>query len=196
MSPQQSIETFFKQFPRRSYQKGDVIIQAGSTPAAYYIIEGLVTQYDIAETGDKLIVNIYKPGAFVSLASILNSTPSDFFFEAAAPTTIYIAPPHRVVDFLRETPGVALDALARISHGSNGLMLRLARIMEGDAEGRIIQELKILHARFASETGEIRITKAALASQTGLARETVSRALTRLAEKNIIRTGRGIIEFI
>lgn len=196
MNAAEKIAQFFHHYPERTYQKGDVIIQAGSVPPAYYIVEGSVAQYDISESGDKLIVNIYKAGAYISLASILNSLPSDFFFEASSDVVARQAPAKAVATFLKQNIDVTYDALARISRGSSGLMLRLARVMEGDAEGRILQELEIMRKRFAHDSAEVKITKSELAAQTGLARETVSRALKRLSTQGIIKSGRGTIELL
>lgn len=184
---------FFARYPTRIYNKGDVLIQAGDTPPAYFITEGLIVQYDISSAGDKLVVNMYKPGACISLASILNDGPSEFFFEAADYTTVYTASSRDVATFFRDNPGVTFDALKRVSRGSNGLMLRLARAMEGSAEGRILQELTIMQARFSNADGSVHISDTELATQTGMARETVSRSLKKLQSKGLITTQRGVI---
>jgi CRP-like cAMP-binding protein len=190
---QNKLRAFFSHYPSRMYAKCEVLVQAGDTPASYYILEGTISQYDISHTGDKLILNTYKAGAFISLATILNNIPSDLFFEAAEVTNVHVAPSQEVAAFLRENPDVTYDALARLSRGSNGLMLRLARAMEGSAEGRILQELAILRARFGGANGEIAITDSELAAQTGMARETISRALKKLNAKGLVSASRGTI---
>lgn len=173
------------------YKKGEVFVQAGDISPAYFIARGLVTQYDIAKNGSKLVVNIYKPGSFISLASILNNLPSAFFFEAIESTTVHTAPSNEVVQFLQNNPDVVYDALARVTRGSNGLMLRLARAMEGNAEGRILQELLIMQSRFSGSDEVISTTDTELAARTGLARETVSRTLKKLNAEGIVRSSRG-----
>lgn len=167
------------------------MIRPGDVPLAHYIAHGLVTQYDIAKNGQKLVLNIFKPGSFIPLANILNNTPSDFFFEATEPTIVHLAPNAEVSNFLQKDPQVVYDVLLRISRGSNGLLQRLARAMEGDAEGRILQELLIIQSRFSSPGKPISISDTDLATQTGLARETVGRVLKRLDEKGMIRSSRG-----
>lgn len=193
MSVQSKIDTFFSPYPSRIYAKGDVLIHPDDVPAAYYVVSGSVMQYDIASNGAKLAVNIYKPGAFISLASILNDIPSVFFFQAAELTKVHVAPSADVVAFLKANPDVVYDALARISRGSNGLMLRLARAMEGSAEERILQELSILQSRFYANSKDISVTDTDLAIKTGLARETVSRTLKKLTTQGIINSRKGKI---
>lgn len=190
------LSTFFARYPAHIYNKGDVLVQAGDTPPAFYVTEGLIIQYDISASGDKLVVNMYKPGACISLAGILNDIPSEFFFESADYTTVHTAPSADAAAFLRDNPDVTYDALKRISRGSNGLMLRLARAMEGSAEGRILQELTIMQARFSDADGSVHISDTELATQTGMARETVSRSLKKLQSKGLITTQRGVITLL
>lgn len=192
-SVQKKVYDFFSTYPARMYEKSDVLIQAGSMPPVYFITQGIILQYDIARSGDKLVVNMYKPGAFISLASILNDLPSELFFEAANQVTVQVAPAAEVATFLRDNPDVTYDALARVSRGGNGLLLRLARAMEGGAEGRVLQELVTMQARFAMPNHGIKITEAELASQTGMARETINRALKRLATKGLLTARPGSI---
>ena len=185
--------TFFADYPLRTYVKDEVIVRPGENTKAMYIVSGAVAQYDISKSGDKLVVNLYKPGAFLSIATTLTDMPEEFFFEATEPVVVHVAPKKELAKFLAENSDVALDALARISRGSSGLMLRLARVMEGSAEGRIMLELEIMKARFAGKDAGVAITEARLAAQTGLARETVSRALKRLKSSGAITAERGRI---
>lgn len=189
------LHDFFQAYPVRIYKKGEVLIQAGETPPAYYISKGVVLQYDISHSGDKLVLNMYKPGACIYIASILNNIPAELYFEAADYVTVHEAPAEDVLQFLQENPAVVYDALARISRGSIGLMHRLARAMEGSAEGRILQELHIMQSRFSTD-GTIRISDTELAAQTGMARETVSRSLKKLDAKGLIKASRGTITLL
>ena len=196
MDIQTKIEKFFSTYPTGGFNKGDVIIQAGYEPPVYFIATGLVIQYDITKNGDMLILNTYKPGAFLPLVSVLNSGPSEFYFEAVEETNVLVAPVEDVADFLKSNPDVIFEMLARITKGTNGILHRLARNMEGSAEGRIMQELAIMNARFAGGSGAISVTETQLASQTGLARETVSRTLRRMNEKGLVRSSRGLIRLL
>lgn len=185
MTIQTKVDEFFAKFPMRKYKRGETFIQVGDKPKVFYVIEGTVAQYDTSSVGDKLVLNIYKPGSFLPLSTALNNIPSEFAFEANDHLTVRVASNTEVVDFLESSPEVVMDALKRISRGSNGLFKRLAAVMEGNAEIRIVQELEIMQQRFDSRDG-VAITEVDLAAQTGLARETVSRAMKRLREKEII----------
>ena len=56
---------------------------------------------------------------------------------------------------------------------------------------RILHELEALQQRFPSDDGSIKITVIQLSEQTGLARETVSRALSRLQSQGLVAKRRG-----
>lgn len=193
MTIQSKVDAFFTRFPVRRYKKGETLIQAGDKPKVFYITEGTVSQYDTSTSGDKLILNIYKPGSFLPLASALNSIPTDFAFEASDNLTVHVATASEVVSFLESSPDVVLDSLKRLSRGTNGVLKRMASIMDGSAEGRIIQELEIMEARFNSAKGLV-ISEVDIAAQTGLARETVNRTLKRMREKGIVSRANGYLK--
>lgn len=191
MDASTKVRNFFEAFPIRTFTSGEILLRPGAHDRVFYIQEGVVQQYDIAANGEKLVVNIYKPGAFLLLPSILADLESEFFFEATEPVVVRIAPQNVVRDFLRNDADVLYDTLTRLSRGSDGILRRVARIMEGGAEARVLQELETLRARFPSDTGAVKVTITQLAEQTGLARETVSRALKKMRDNGAIRASHG-----
>lgn len=186
VSVQEKIADFFGRYPEKMYSKGEVLIQADTKPASFYITEGIVSQCTYADNGDKLVLNSYRAGAFISLVSILNDVPSSFLFEASGVVKARRAPSSEVRRFLEENPDVTLDALTRLSRGGDGLMMRLAQAMGGNAEERILQELAIIEARYNGHEGDSFTTVSGITSQTGLARETVSRSIKRLREQGLV----------
>lgn len=196
MSINPETQQFFNRFPKRSFEKGDILMRPGDGQTTYYIAAGTIIQYDISETGDKLIVNTYKEGAFVSLLGILCESKVDFFFEAQSKVTVHAAPSRDVAAFLRSSPEVTFETLERLVRGTDGMLHRLARAMEGGAELRILQELRIIQARFGHTGESLSVTMSELGAQTGLARETVSRALKKLREAGVITSSRGRITLI
>lgn len=177
----------------RTFDKGSLLLRPGDSDKAYYLAEGVVIQYDISDSGDKLVVNTYKAGAFIPLPDIICALPASFFFEAQSSVTAHVAPSHEVAAFLRAHPDIVYETLERIVRGSDGLLRRLASIMAGGAEVRILQELRIMQARFGRPDRSVAVTTSELGAQTGLARETVSRALKKLRASGIITSSRGRI---
>jgi CRP-like cAMP-binding protein len=159
-----------------------------------YLESGTVGQYDISESGNKLMLTIYKPGAFFPMAHAVNNTPNRYFFEALEPVTVRQAPAAEAVAFVREHPDVLFDLLQRLYRGMDGLLGRLAQLMAGTAQGVLTFELSIMRDRFGEKNPGgtfVKVTAAQLAAQTGLARETVSRELHRCAQTGMLEVVKG-----
>lgn len=197
MSIQETTRLFFEEYPQKHYDKGEVIIFADdSVPPVFYIEKGAVTQHTISEDGTTLALNIFKPGAFFPMSAALNNIPNVYFFEAREACVIRVAPAADAVAFLEHNPDVALDLLKRVYRGVDGILARLTELMAGDAQDLILAELRIAAKRFGvvSPSGSvIAITEQQLAEQTGLARETVSKAISKLKVAGYISTERGKI---
>lgn len=191
------ISAFFADYPSRTYGAGEVLIMADA-PAAlpvYYLESGMVGQYDVTDSGNRMMCNIFKPGTFFPMSNAFSGQPSPYFFEAMAQSVVRVAPPEAVVAWLHAQPAVVVDLLARVYRGTDGLIGRMMRLMSGTAAHRIAFELAIMAERFGEPaTGGgvyIRMTETQLASQTGLARETISRELAALKRAGVVRLQRG-----
>jgi len=200
MQPVQStIKNFFTKCPALTVAKGEMLIFADDTvPPVYYLQSGQVAQYAIAENGNKVVVNIFKPGAFFPMSAALNETPNTtHFFEASDDSVVHKVPAQDAVSFLKNNPDVTLDLLKRVYRGTDGLLRKLAELMSGTAQERLLAELSIAEQRFgiqqADGTARINVTERQLAQQTGLARETVSKELGKLEKQGILTLKRGVI---
>src|SRR5690606_19512659 len=104
---------------------------------------------------------------------------------------VQLAPKEQVIEFLQQTPAVMYDLLQRMYSGVDGLLLRTRYFMSGSAHNRLITTLLICAKRFGSSpvnsnSVELTITEKELAAQSGLARETISREIKILKEKNLV----------
>lgn len=189
------VDQFFSRKTQKIFQKGDIILRPSPTlDEVIYLESGQVIQYVLDESGNKSILNIYKPGAFFPMSSALNGTPNRFFFEASQQSEGRIATAKEAVELLESSPVVTLDLLSRLYRGVDGLLGRTSLLIKGTARERLLYELGILGERFGEKTSDgviVRITEEELGNQVGLTRETVSRALTELAkDKLLVRAGK------
>lgn len=201
MSIEETIRLFFEQYPQKRYEKGEIIIFADDTiPPVYYLKKGTVAQHTVTEDGVTLALNIFKPGAFFPMSAALNMIPNTYFFEAREACVVHVVPATDAVAFLEQHPTVALDLLKRVYRGTDGILAKLAELMGGNAQARILTELRIAGKRFGKTepSGDIviNITEAQLAEQTGMARETVSKAIGKLKAAGTIETKRGHITLV
>lgn len=195
LSVEQQVKQFFEAYPPKKFAKNEIIIFGDKTvPPVNYLISGKVAQYDISDSGNKLVINVFKPGAFFPMSHAVNNLPNSYFFEAMEPVVVKQAPPSKVVDFLRRSPDVLFDLLKRVYRGTDGLLGRLLLLMDGSAQSLLLFELNILAQRFGQPENSgifISTTAGQIATQTGLARETVSRELQKCAAKGLLEVKKG-----
>lgn len=198
MSTAEQAKQFFQKYPQKHFDKGELLIFGDhNLPPVMYLEKGKVAQYDVSDSGDKLVLTTYKPGTFFPMAHAVNNLPNRYFFEAMDPVTARQCPPDQAVNFLREHPDVLFYLLQRLYRGMDGLLGRLGQLMSGTASDRLMFELGIEADRFGEvkPTGVlVAVGASQLARQTGLARETVSRELQKCAQNGLIElTKNGIL---
>lgn len=191
----QKITAFFTKYPMRTFDKRELLIRADDDQQKiFYITEGRVSQYDITPSGNEVVVNVFKPGAFFPMSTALNATPNPYFFEASTKVQVHVVPAADAVQFLENNPDVTLDLLARVYRGVDGILRRMAHLMGGDAHTRLLFEIINAAHRFGEqqEDGSIHIPlqEGDLARHSGLARETVNRSLRDLKAAQVIRVTR------
>jgi CRP-like cAMP-binding protein len=186
----QKIENFFGDFPIRQYPQGQILIHAHDNPEhIFHLLEGRVKQYDISYRGDEVVLNTFKPPAFFPMSYALNKTPNAYFFEAETDVVLHLVPVEAALEFIQSNPDVAFDLLRRVFSGLDGLLGRLAHLMAGSARSRVLYELLIESRRFGDRRGQgiaIAITESDIATRAGLARETVSRGISKLKQEGLL----------
>lgn len=198
MNVSDKIEEFFGKYPTRQLAKGDVLIQADTNPrSVYYIVGGQVVQYDVLPSGDRAVVNVFKPPAFFPMNLAISGEPSQYIFEAFTDLTVRKAPADEVLDFLHQNNDVLFDLLRRVYSGTDGLQRRMVYLMGNDARPRLLLELIISAERFGERRDGsvfIAVHEGELAARVGLARETASRALKTLKAGGVLRAVPGGLE--
>ncbi|OYX53400.1 hypothetical protein B7Y92_03105 [Candidatus Saccharibacteria bacterium 32-50-13] len=192
------IQQLFSNQPAKSVTKGEVVIEPADELADItYLESGRVIQYRADSRGNKSIVNVYRPGSFFPMGSALNHTPNRFYFAASQDSVVRTAPREEIVSALIAEPAIAMDLLARVYRGIDGLLGRMSLLLSGTARERVMYELMTMADRFGEVADEgimISVTEDELGQHTGLTRETVSRSLSELARKDILsRSGKGKI---
>lgn len=185
----------------KRYARGETLLSAGDDPGAvFYLIDGQVSQYDITDQGDEVVVNLYKSPSIFPMTWAINQTPNQFFFTAKTDVELKLVPVSDILSLLESEPDVVFDLLRRLLSGVNGLQRRMAHIMGGASHRRILYELVVSCKRFGftHDDGsiELNMTQVQLAQQAGLTRETVNKELKKLKQSNqVVTSNRKIIIF-
>lgn len=189
----EKLDKFFSNYRRQKYKKGEVLIKAGQDPdAVFYLTDGVIRRYAISSQGEELNLNLFRPISFFPMSWTLNDSPNKHYYEALSTASATKAPKKDVLKFLEENPDVVLDLMKRVYKGMEGLWDRMENLMAGNAENRLITEFIILAKRFGQKdsksqiTVDLKLTEKDLASESGITRETVSRVIHKLEQKNLI----------
>lgn len=193
------LNDFFSNCKTRVYAKNQDLIVAGQDPEGIFLLqEGIVEQYDITPEGSKIAVNIFKPPAFFPMSWAINKAPNSYFFAALTDVQVKQADAAKTVEFLQANPDVMFDLLSRVYKGTDALLRRLFLAASSIASSRLVFELIVEAYRFGTEMEDgnrlISIKQSSLAARSGLARETVSRELHKLATDGLLTTSKqGIV---
>lgn len=186
----EKINLFFSPFKEQKIKKGEVLINSFENPNNIFLLEkGWVKMYSINKNGDELILNVFKPLTFFPISIAINENSNNYFYETMTEATIRTAPSDKVVEFIKKNPDVLFDLLKRIYKGLDGILQKMEYAMSSDAKSRLILELLIQAKRFGIKKNDEIILNTSisdLALTIGLARETVSRELKQLKDKNLI----------
>lgn len=188
---QAKVAAFFEPYPRRHLQAGEIIIQAGDTPAGiFYLEQGQVRVYDIAPNGSEVVVNVFKPHAFFPMSWAATQLPNRYFYEASADGDLRLAPLKDVLAFVQENPDILFDLLRRVYTGVEGMQRRMAHLMGGTARSRLVFELVVECQRFGmrqdDQSYRLDIHEEELARRSGMSRETVNRELSKLKAEGLV----------
>lgn len=191
-SVQEKLDKFFERYHKNFYGSKEILISADQEPSGvFYLKEGVVRMYAVSSQGEEVVINIYRPVSFFPMQWVLNGSTSHYYFEALSDVKVIKAPKEEFLRFLESENDVLMDLLKRIYKGLDGYFSRMEYLMSGSAQARLITEIIISAKRFGvkRESGvsiNMKITEKDLAAQTGVARETVSREIHKLKDKNLI----------
>jgi CRP/FNR family transcriptional regulator len=191
-----TVQDFFSDYPIVSYGKGEVLLRPGDELThVHFLVNGSVVQYDISSAGNDVVVNVFKPGAFFPMSLAINHNHNDYFFESASAITFRIATADVVVDFIISHPDICFDLLRRVYSGTDGLLRRMAHLMGGKSQSRLIFELLNASSRFGKQQTEtgwlVPLTEKDIAKRSGLSRETVNRAMSTLKKDGLVDVRQG-----
>lgn len=193
------VEHFFGRFPLRRYDKGQLLLLSDENPTSiFYLVSGFVREYDISRRGDEIVVNVFKPETFFPMSWAIVKIANRYFFEADTEVTTREAPPDDVMAFITVNPDVMLDLLSRLYYGVDGMRRRMAHLMGGSAKSRLLFELIVEARRFGAARRDgsyvLAMNESELGARSGLSRETVSREIHELKDKQLLSVNRrGIV---
>ncbi len=177
-----------------------MILRADDAPhGVSYIEKGVVRQYSINGSGESLMLQLYRTGAFFPMTWVINNTSNRYFYEAATDVAIRRAPQGDVKKFLEKHPEVLGDFTARLLLGITGLWSRIEQLVLEDAYAKTILLILYYVQKFGAKDArgvalEVSPTHKEIAAWIGTTRETASLQIEALKRKSLVLTrGRQLI---
>ncbi len=186
------IAEFFKTSQQYVYKKGDIILREGDIPSGvYYVERGFVKAYSTKLDGSENLRMIYKPGEVFPGAWIFGHSIDDVSYQAIEPVSLRRKPKEAILQLL-DTDSEALREAFELSINFNIILLnRIENLELTFSYSRVINRLLLLAWRFGEKKGNqiiivAPITHTDIANSINMSRETASRELEKLKQKNII----------
>lgn len=185
-------EDFFAQFQLRLYKEGEMVIRADDDPQGIFCLtKGYVRQYIISRTGDELTLHILQPISYFPMVWAFNNTPNVYFYEALTPVEIGRAPRDQVLNFIKDKPDLLSELMCELLRRYEESLTRIEHLVFSDAYRRVISILLYIAKYFGKKSGtkivvDHRFTHQDISTLVGVARETVSIEMSKLAQKNLV----------
>ena len=184
-------EKFFQKYPFFQYKKGDLIVRPDEKiNKIYYLKKGMVKEYIVSDNDSRLVIHIFRPGAFFLMTWLVNPINS-CFFEAVNNVEIHKVPIEEVKKFVRSEPEDLFNFTLRLLKGVDGLTKRLETIVFDQAYIKVASLLSYIAKTFGADDHveivvNFPLTHKEIASWTGITRETASLQVEELEKKGII----------
>jgi CRP/FNR family transcriptional regulator len=187
--------------PQRHTVQPETVLYAPNTPAEslYVIQRGQVRLYQPGPNNTTRLVEILGTGEWFGVESLARVPQYQTAAVAVVPTVVAEIKADRVLAHFAHQPNLLADLNRQLAEKVLAARHEAATFVFEDCNSRLINALLRFSGTAASTRRDdgvvLRITHQQLAQAIGVARETVSLALTQLRQRNLLRTGRNQLFF-
>jgi CRP/FNR family transcriptional regulator len=165
----------------------------------YYIHRGQIRTYHVGNDDYGRLIDILGPDAWFGEAALAKQATYGEQATAVVPSIVTEIPAERFLSLLLQQPRAAVEVYRQLAAKLTAAREDAAGLVFEDCHSRLLKAL-VRFSRSAAATPHgdgvvLRITHEQLAQAIGVARETVSLALTQLRQQNLLRTGRNQLFF-
>ena len=174
--------------PCKKLSKGEVLYRQGeSATAFYYLRSGRIRVYMISPDGEPRTLSTASGGEILGEAAFFDKMPRISCAEALCDCELTAIDETRLLSLVSANPEIALKLLEIQASRVRQLSSQLDAMTFMQADGRIAQ---LLLQSIRDETGQptVRLTHEAIAEAVGVSRVTVSKIVSNLASRGILKT--------
>jgi CRP-like cAMP-binding protein len=179
---------------------GTTVFEQGAEASHLYFIQrGQVRLYQEGRDGASRLLEILGPGQWFGCAALSDSRQYHARAVVIGRTVLTQTPVSHVLEVVQRSPQAAVQLIRQLADNVQAAREDAARLVFDDCNERLVKTL-VRFSRTAAATPHddgvvLHITHEQLAQAVGVARETVSLALTEMRLKNLVRTGRNQLTF-
>jgi len=179
---------------------GKVLYEPGTdAKALYFIHRGQLRTYKMDDAGNGRLLEILGPDEWCGEAALARHPQYGEQAVVVVPSVVTEVSIDRLMQLLSQQPKAAVELMKQLAHKLSAARADAAGLVFDDCHSRLLKTL-VRFSRSAAAAPHadgvvLRITHQQLAQAVGVARETVSLALTQLRQQNLLRTGRNQLMF-
>ena len=185
---------------RMNVAAGTVLYDAGTEARAlYFVHRGQIRTYRNEGESNGKLLDILGPDDWCGEAAVARQPHYGERAVVVTTSVVTEVSADRLLPVLAQQPRAAVEMIRQLSAKLTAARTDAAGLVFDDCNARLIKTL----VRFSSSSAAtphpdgvvLRITHHQLAQAVGVARETISLALTQLRQQNLLRTGRNQLTF-
>jgi CRP/FNR family cyclic AMP-dependent transcriptional regulator len=177
-----------------SYNKRNIIYSEGyRATCLYYICKGSVKTFKTNEDGKELVMNLYKPGDFIGIVSLLESTTYKETAEAIEPAEIAVIPKDDFDQLLNSNHVFARRFMEMLAFTITENEDRLLSLAYNSLRKKVAATLVAIYKKYKTV---IVINRSNLASIAGTATESLIRTLGDFRNEQLIDFTDGAITIL
>lgn len=188
------LEKIFNDLKRRTFRKNTTIWQKGEANAGLYILlSGMVKAVEYTDDGKEFILNIMVPTDCMGEMSLLDKKPHSADLVAMEDCEFMIISPEVFHRISKVHPELIEALVHNVSERLRALSERASVLKYTDVYGRICKLISHLLARKSLPNRCITLTHEEIGNLIGATRANVTRALSEMQKKKLIRVERNKI---
>ncbi|MEV4076324.1 Crp/Fnr family transcriptional regulator [Nonomuraea fuscirosea] len=174
----------------RRYRAGQIIFHQGDPGESLFVLlDGLVKVVFTTEHGDEIVLNMLSRGDTFGEMALLDGSPRSASITTVRPAWVFALPRARLLELMREHPGLADEFLRLLGRMVRRLTDQAADLAFLDLGGRLAKLLLQLADKHGHSDGVVDLpglTQSDLAALIGASRPAVNRALQSLVSRDLI----------
>ncbi len=175
----------------KSYPKSSVILfEDDPGDALYVVLSGQVKVVLIGEDGREVILSMLKADDFFGEMSLIDDQPRSAHVIATEDSNLMVLRREDFRKCMQEMPRIALGLLRALSRRLRHADTKIGGLVLLDVNGRVARLLLELADEHDGEQIPRKITHHTIAQMIGSSRETVSRTIRDLADRDLIHVTR------